>query len=199
MHSVIRKIQRNFRTRQACFWLAISNPAIYQPYKPVPEAEFFLGCFQKDALRYPLLVVHAPSFAGKTEWANSLFKNENLELSVGPLTQFTEGMRRFNKKVHTALVLDDIRDLTFLVEHQEKLQGKYNRLVEFGTTTGGTCAYWRDLFKVPVVVTVNNDTKNLHFLAPGAHDFLGKRENVHYLHFAGRPGEVAPTTTWTAP
>ena len=108
-------------------------------------------------------------------------------------------MRRFSRDKFDGLVLDDVRDLAFLSEHQDKLQGKYTGPVEFASTAGGTCAYWRDLFKVPVVVTVNNDSKNLHFLAPGAHDFLGKRENVHYLHFAGRPGEVAPSTTWTPP
>ena len=175
-----------------------SNPALYQPFKSVAEATCFLELFKHDAFRYPLLLVHAPSYTGKTEWANSLF-SKPFELKVGSLTHFPEAMRRFSRDKFDGLVLDDVRDLSFLSEHQDKLQGKYTGPVEFASTAGGTCAYWRDLFKVPVVVTVNNDTKNLRFLAPGAHDFLGKRENVHYLHFAGRPGEVAPTTVWTPP
>ena len=31
---------------------------------------------------------------------------------------------------------------------------------EFASTTGGTCAYWRYMYKVPVVATVNHSTKN---------------------------------------
>lgn len=174
------------------------NPSIYQPFKTVSEAQAWLQFFQKDALRYPLLLVHAPSYCGKTEWANSLFQRP-LELKVGTLQHFPEAMRRFDRDKFDGLVLDDVRDLTFLSEHQEKLQGKYSGPVEFASTPGGQCAYWRDLFRVPVVVTVNNSTKNLHFLKPGAHDFLGKADNVQYLGFSGRPGEAPPTTAWIAP
>ena len=54
-------------------------------------------------------------------------------------------MRQFRRKVHDALVLDDIRDLKFIEDNQDKLQGKYDARMEFGTTVGGTCAYskWR--------------------------------------------------------
>ena len=170
-----------------------SNPALYKPFGLVPEAEAWLARFQVDALRYPLLIVHAPSYTGKTEWANSLF-SKALELKVGCLKQFPEGMRSFNRKVHQGLVLDDVRDLDFVVEHQEKLQGKYNSLVEFGTTAGGTCAYWRDLYKVPVVITINNSTRNLELLAKD--DFLSNPSNVVLLCFSGRPGEQPPQTKW---
>jgi len=147
-------------------------------------------------LRYPLLLVHAPSFSGKTEWALSLFKRP-LKLTIGVLGHFPDGMRRFDRDKFDGLVLDDVRDLTFLSDHQEKLQGKYSGPVEFGSSPCGAHAYWRDLFRVPVVVTVNDSTKNLHFLRPGAHDFLGKADNVHYLKFSGRPGDVLPSTVWS--
>ena len=170
-----------------------NSPALYQPFKTVPEAEAWLALFQQEALRRPLLLAHAPSYTGKTEWANSLFK-QPLELKVGALTHFPEGMRRFDRSKFDGLVLDDVRDLSFLVEHQEKLQGKYNTEVEFGSTTGGTCAFFRDLYRVPVVVTVNNSTRNLNFLS--TNDFLSKKENVHFLSFSGRPGEAPPKTSW---
>jgi curved DNA-binding protein CbpA len=98
------------------------NPRIYQPFKTVPEAQRWLKLFQEDALRYPLLVVSAPSYCGKTEWGNSLFQRP-LEVKVGVLGHFPEGMRRFDKEKFDGLVLDDVRDLTFLSDHQEKLQG----------------------------------------------------------------------------
>ena len=80
------------------------------------------------------------------------------------------------------------------MEHQEKLQGKYNSLVEFASTAGGTCAFWKDLYKVPVVLTVNNSTSNLDFLATD--DFCAKPENVCFLGFPTRPGEASPNTSW---
>ena len=70
-------------------------------------------------------------------------------------------MRAFDRRSHDGLILDDIRDLNFLKENQHALQGKYDGLVEFGSTPGGTCAYTKYLFKVPTVVTFNFNTQNL--------------------------------------
>ena len=92
-------------------------------------------------------------------------------------------MRRFNRSVHDGLVLDDVRDLQFLVDHQEKLQGKYDCLVEFGSTAGGTCAYSVDLFGVPVIATVNMSTKNLAYLED--HDWMGNPGNRVLVTFPG--------------
>ncbi len=170
-----------------------SNPELFQPFKRVPEAEAWLKLFEKDALRYPLLVLYAPSYSGKTEFAKSLFKRP-LKVEVGTLTHFPEKMRQYSRKSHDGLVVDDVRDLAFLAEHQEKLQGNYEAELEFASTAGGTCAFELDLWKVPVVVTVNRSTHNLDFLA--THDYLSKKENVHFLGFTGRPGEVAPQTSW---
>ena len=144
-----------------------SNPQLYQPFAKVPQAEEWLKLFAVDALRYPIMVVLGPSRAGKTEWARSLFKNP-LELKIGTLEFFPDAMRSFKRNVHDGLVLDDVRD-------QEKLQGKYDCLVEFGSTAGGTCAYHRDLFGVPVVATVNFSTKHLEYL--DCHDWLANPGN----------------------
>ena len=169
-----------------------SNPALYQPFGRVPQAEQWLELFTQDALRYPVLLVHAPSFTGKTEWAESLFKNP-LKLQVGTLTHFPEGARKLDRGKHDGLVLDDLRDLQFLSEHQDKLQGKYSGVVEMATTPSGQYAYEKDFYRLPVVVTVNNDTKNLHLLGEGCHDFLSKRANVWVLSFTGRPGTAPPS------
>ena len=170
-----------------------SNPALYQPFKTVPEAVDWLSMFAHERMRYPVLLVHAPSHTGKTEWASSLFKNP-LEVKVGTLTHFPEGMRRFRKSVYDGVVLDDVRDLQFVVDHQEKLQGKYSDVIEFASTVGGTCAFWRDLHRVPVALTVNNSTRNLNFLVTD--DFCCKPENVVFLSFPSRPGEAQPQTSW---
>ncbi|CAE8671835.1 unnamed protein product [Polarella glacialis] len=84
-------------------------------------------------------------------------------------------MRLFDRNKHDAIILDDIRDMAFLGDHQEKLQGKYNAKVEFASTLGGTCAYSKYHFQVPIVATVNFSTKNLDFLE--THDWLKHASN----------------------
>ena len=90
-------------------------------------------------------------------------------------------MRSFRRGVNDALVLDDVRDLQFLANHQKKLQGKYDCLVEFGSTAGGTCACRRDLFGVPVVATMNFLTKHLEYLE--CHDWLANPGNWVLVNF----------------
>ena len=66
-----------------------SNDKLYQGFAKVSEAESWQQLFSADALRYPVLLVHGPSWCGKTEWAKSLFKNP-LVLLIGSLTQFPD-------------------------------------------------------------------------------------------------------------
>ena len=157
------------------------NPEIYSEWPEVPAAQAWLKVFEKDAVRYPFLLVRGPSHTGKTEWAKSLFKNP-LECKVGPLIHFfPEKMRTFNSKQHDAIILDDVRDLEFLRYHQEKLQGKYDYAVEFASTPGGKCSYEKDLFCIPIVATVNFSTANLSYLETD--DFLKLPKNRVVLDF----------------
>ena len=130
------------------------------------------------------------SLAGKSEWAVSLFKRP-LYLEIGVLGLWPPGMKLLDRRIHDGLVLDDLRDLEFLHANQEKLQGKYNRPVTLFNTPGGELACTVDLYKLPIVFTINNSTKNLGFLT--THDFCKKRENVRVLSFRGRPGESIVT------
>jgi len=151
-----------------------ANPALYHTFPQIPAAVEWLALFSGDAMRYPMMIVLGASFSGKTQWANSLFKHP-LELTIGTLAQFPEGMRSFNREHHDGLVLDDIRDLEFLASHQDKLQASSHRAIEFAHTPGGTCAYKKYLYKVPVVATVNYSTVNLHYLS--THDWLKQSSN----------------------
>ena len=157
-----------------------NNPEIFHPFPVIPAVSDWLQTFQRDALRYAFLVVHGVSRAGKTEFAKSLFKCP-LELKVGSLAQFPEGMRAFDRSKHDGIVLDDVRDLTFLVQHQEKLQGKYDYSPEFASTPGGQCSFQKDLFAVPIVATINNSTKNLKLLLTD--DFLAHEGNRVYVKY----------------
>ena len=156
-----------------------SNPQLYRPFPEVPAATAWKQLFLSDALRYPILVVLAPSHKGKTEWAKSLF-DRPLLLQVGSLQQFPDTLRTFDRKLHDAIILDDIRDLAFLANAQDKLQGKYDALLEFASTPGGQCKYTKYLFKVPIVATANYSTANLQYLEE--HDWLGNPSNRTVVH-----------------
>ena len=156
------------------------NPELFQPFPVIPSVLEWLSTFKKDAVRYAILIVHGASRAGKTEYAKSLFKNA-LEIKIGALTCFPDAMRDFSREIHDGIILDDVRDLRFLVQNQEKLQGKYDYFPEFASTPGGQCAFKRDLFAVPLVATVNNSTANLELLLTD--DFLGHEGNRLYIKY----------------
>ena len=162
-----------------------SNASLFQKFPDAPEANAWLQLFKADALRYPVLIVLGRSGSGKTEWAKSLFK-EPLVLRIGSLEHFPDGMRAFDRKRHDGVVLDDLRDLLFLHHHQDKVQGKYDSEVEFGSTQGGTCAYYKDLFAIPFVATVNYSTLNLDAL--DSHDFLSLPANRVVVHWPPASG-----------
>jgi hypothetical protein len=159
-----------------------SNAALYKPFPTNTDAVAWLQLFLVDALRYPILIVLGASMTGKTEWAKSLFKAP-LELKIGNLAHFPDALRSFNRKTHDGIVLDDIRDLGFLTDVQDKLQGKYDALLEFASTPGGLCKYAKYLFQVPIVATANYSTKNLTYLDD--HDWLGKPGNRTVVHYGG--------------
>ena len=165
-----------------------ANPNLYVPFPEVPEAQRWLKSFQTDAIRYPILVALGPSFSGKTEWAKSLFQNP-LTVEIGKLENFPEKFREFDKKKFDGIVCDDVRDLEWVSSHQEKLQGSYERVVEFGSTPGGQCAYFRDMYCVPLVITINWSTGNLGYL--DSHDWLAKPENRVIVTFP-LPGFAPP-------
>ena len=130
--------------------------------------------------------------AGKSEWAVSVFQKP-LYVEIGAQGMWPARMKTLHRSVHDGLVLDDLRDLRFLEDDQEKLQGKYNRPVELFNPPGGELAVTLDLYKLPMVFTINNDTRNLQLLQ--ASDFLRDRRNVRVLSFSGRPGESPPSDT----
>ena len=159
-----------------------SNKQLFKEYPDVPAATRWLEHFKKEVDRYPILVVLGKSRVGKTEWAKRLFKNP-LELKVGNLPSGTwpNRLRSFKRAVHDAVILDDVRDCQWLVDAQDKIQGKYDGELEFASTQGGTCAFELDLWRVPVAVTINYATRNRELLQTD--DFLGHPDNRELVTF----------------
>ena len=168
------KRQRQKVTRDERIERIRGNGQIFKPFPVIPEAVAWLACFLKEAVRYPIMIVHGRSRAGKTEWAKSLFKRP-LQVNIGNLQTFPNAMRAFDRDVHDGIVLDDVRDCRFLVDAQDKLQGTYDRVVEFASTQGGQCAYEHDLSAIPIVVTINDSTLNMDLLRTD--DWLGNVDN----------------------
>ena len=99
-----------------------------------------------------------------------------LVLRIGNSAHWPDAMRTFarGRHTHVVLVLD-------------KIQGVWDEELEFGTTQGGTCAYKKYLYRVPIVVTCNMSTANLECLdSSEAHDFLGREENRVVLRLTER-------------
>ena len=120
-----------------------SNPQLYQPLAKVSQAEEWLKLFEVDALRYPVMVVLGHTRTGKAEWAKSRFKHP-VELKIGIREFFPGVMRSFKRMCMMIQCWTTSGICNFSSTTMEKLQGKYDWLVNFGC--GGTCAYLRDLF-----------------------------------------------------
>ena len=150
---------------------------LYKPMKEFPVLIQWWDLFAKDApdaLRFPILVLLAPSRCGKTELAMSLFKAP-LKVQIGNLVHFPDRMRDFQRGHHDGIVVDDVRDLSFVVQHQEKFQGKYSEPVGFGSSPCGQNSYKRYLHNIPMVVTINCGTSGTELLHED--DFLGNPQS----------------------
>ena len=151
-----------------------------------PLVEEWRAEFLQDALRYRILIILSYSKCGKTEFAKNLWPTP-LVLRIGSSEHWPDTLRQFERGRHTHLVLDDVRDLAWVARQQDKVQGVWDEELEFGTTQGGTCAYQKYLFRVPIVVTANMSTEHLEYLdSAEAHDFLGREENRVVLRLTER-------------
>ena len=171
-----------------------ANPVLHTPFRKFIEIDAWWQAFSEDQKRYPMLIIVAASFMGKTEFAVSLFKSPLL-IEIGKLEHFPNSLRAYDRRVHDGIVVDDVRDMKFVTDHQHVFQSKYSKRTEFASSPCGTQAFNLYLFKTPWVVTANMSTKNLHFLE--TNDFLSKASNRTLLRltespFVGAAPNVAP-------
>ena len=108
----------------------------FQPFKQFPELQRWRALFEVEADRYPILIVLGPSRMGKTELIKSLFRNP-CQVQIGGNKDFPDAFRKFDRDSHDGLILDDVRDCQFFVDHQDVFQSKYDADHEFASTTSG--------------------------------------------------------------
>ena len=94
-------------------------------------------------MRYPILLVHGPALAGKGERVVSLFKTP-LYLEIGAEGRWPAGTKK-------------------LWRNLEKVPGKCHGPVELLNAPSGEVASTLDLFRLPMVSTINDSTSNLDF------------------------------------
>ena len=92
-------------------------------------------------------------------------------LLVGTGAFFPDGMRAFERGIHDALILDDVRYLEFPAAYQGMPQGKNDVIVEFGSSPCGVHAYSRFPYRIPCLATINFSTSATRG-APFTWDYL---------------------------
>ena len=165
-----------------------SNSSVHKPFKAFEIAQAWLRTFLQDSHRYALFLVRGVSRTGKTELAKSWFSNPCCMKIGDLLSVFPAKMRRFDRRFHDGIVLDDIRDLQFIVNFQHVFQGKPDEEIWFAETPGGTRSYSKLLFATPFVATFNDSALNLDLLDKD--DFLGNSENRIVLRLTEPPFET---------
>ena len=76
---------------------------------------------------------------GKTEFAKNLWAAP-LVLRIGNSEHWPDTLRKFSREHHTHVVMDDVRDRSWVGRMQDEEHGVWDEELEFGTTQGGTCA-----------------------------------------------------------
>jgi hypothetical protein len=195
-HNNLRRVREaeekraNAREREEVVKRFRENPAMVRPFKTFPTIETWRCIMLEERMRYPILIIIADTSKGKTQLAKSIFPDP-LTLDIGDLTFFPDLMRTFRRKKHGAIILDDVRNMKFVTDHQHILQSKYDDdEIPFASTPGGTCEYTKYLYRVPFVVTANPSTENLEYVR--SHPWLGNEGNRHVLELQGEAYEEMP-------
>ena len=167
-----------------------ADPSKIRPFKTFSVIETWRAIMLQERQRYPILVIVGEPDKGKTQLAKSIFPCP-LQLDIGILTVFPNVMRSFSRKKHGSIVLDDIRDMKFVTDHQHVLQSRYDDdEIPFACTNGGTVEYTKYLYRVPFIVTANPSTSNLEYLQ--SHPWLGLPVNRYVLELTEDAFEEAP-------
>ena len=96
-----------------------------------------------------------------------------LVLRIGSSAHWPDTLRTFTRGHHTHIVLDDVRDLAWVGQRQDQVQGVWDEELEFGTTEGGTRAYKKYVYQAPIVVTRTTSSGALLPSAPRSQRALG--------------------------
>lgn len=113
----------------------------------------FLEQFNADEERYKILIIRAPSQSGKSIFARCLLQPCFVQLVVGELEP---DLREFCIHKHRSIVLDNVNNTNFIMEHRGWLQSR-NMVVKFARSATDCYCYDMYLWKVPIIITMDTD------------------------------------------
>ena len=127
-----------------------------KPFLHFPEIATWKASYDTEHIgkvpRFKFLVLSGDSRHGKTQLAKSLFGvDHTLVLDCQQVEE--PNLRRFDRRVHKAIVFDEISPLCVAknkVMFQASIEG-----VDCGQTKTSIYAYWRFLYGVPLIVCTN--------------------------------------------
>eukprot|EP00973_Karenia_brevis_P084420 11715477-Karenia_brevis.AAC.1 len=110
--------------------MAAQQASPLQPVIHFPKVETFTDFFREAAWRRPMLVIIGSTNTGKSELAKVVLQkvgkvlglSEHLELTVE--TDNLLDLSQFDVTRHAGVVLDGVRNVEFLIENRESLQGR---------------------------------------------------------------------------
>lgn len=146
------------------------------PFKVLPEVERWKALFQRDATRYPFLILDGPSCVGKTRYIHSLVDVDACFYADCSNDQLPD-LRSFNRGQHKLILLDEMGPLTAIT--LKKLLQSGLDVVTLGTSPTQQFAYVVYVHKIMICITSNNWVRDLKQLPPNDREWLAM--NSHFL------------------
>ena len=129
--------------------------ATAKPFKPMPdEIQRWMLQYQTAAERYKMLVLHGPSCTGKSRLARALF-GEGQTLVIDVQHADHPDLRGFKRKLHKAILLDEVSSPRFIVSNKKLLQAHVDGAI-LGQSATQLYSYEVFLWRTPIMLTTNN-------------------------------------------
>lgn len=133
--------------------------ALKRPFRPEVLAALqpWAAQYSTEQLRYKFLVLRGGSRTGKSTLAKSL---GSVYGWGNPFIQTVQGasapdLKEFEKGSHGYILFDNVNDMQFVLDHRALVQSN-NSVHTLGQSQTGMYAYRVWLFKVPIVMTVDD-------------------------------------------
>ena len=157
---LVRSAERDKHVDQTLAAVDSELAKLRAPFRSFPEVAAWEDSFLSLQFRWKLLVLVADSAAGKSSFAESLFRNPCV-VTVEEAEHLD--LKSFDRDVHDGLVLDNVNSWGQLLLWRAVLQAR-NAKSKGGQSSTNVYSYTQYLFGVPVVATVDLDAPDAHLV-----------------------------------
>lgn len=164
-----------------------------KPFKPLPDdIQQWKLQYETPAERYKMLVLYGPSCTGKSRLARSLF-GEDRTLVVDVQHADHPDLKGFKRKLHKAVLLDEVSSPSFIVANKKLLQAHVDGAI-LGQSATQLYSYEVFLWRTPIILTTNN--WELSAFSPADKNWLTTNcVDVHINSPVWQPDTLAASTT----